>query len=696
MNSFKFLPIYIFLSFILFLNLNKTLANCVQGDCFEGFGTWEGEDYKYTGQFKDGYFNGQGTTVFEYGDIHIGGYKDDLFNGKGVYTFVDGDIYNGDFKNDKRDGFGIYLFNTGSVYEGEWKENNYHGYGKYTFYNGEIYEGEYKNNQRNGYGILYLESGNIYEGQFLNDEYDGYGVFTFVNGDIYEGDFKNSKYNGYGKFTYSDGEITEGYFENNEFINSTNLNTNKDDNNFVQDLFNIEITQKSIREFIENSGIEYEVFEFIDDNSFSIKNIYSNDGITELNIGEITILDLDFYAINKIKLNSDLSIKLFDKFIIRDYYLIENDIEQAIEYTEISNLNFKNSSLIYEFLNSPNLLNFDTFDDLKNIFYILDTLTFDKVKINGARIKEIDSYGEWKKFEFTGFENMIFDKILLTDFYFDDKDAKQKGEILTIKDLEFNRPQNMTVFDINDSDFVFSILKYLDSFSAKNFWYIDKNENITLNSELYEISNYNTIDFNNLLFPISLDFSLKNTYFSDFDPEIELYLNILGYDNLVFDFDFNSSIDYQNDEFKIYINTSVYEALNIETNFLFSNLNLEILNYLNESELIDYFSNEFTFNSFEINLTDYGLTDKMFLFLEDIYGLQKEDIIDFLLLELNNDRDLQNSIDIKYINKILDFVNNPSSLKFSINPYNPISYNDILLYSMDPASLIDILNINLN
>ena len=69
---------------------------------------------------------------------------------------------------------------------------------------------------------------------------------------------------------------------------------------------------------------------------------------------------------------------------------------------------------------------------------------------------------------------MIFDKILLTDFYFDDKDAKQKGEILTIKDLEFNRPQNMTVFDINDSDFVFSILKYLNSFSAKNFWYIDK------------------------------------------------------------------------------------------------------------------------------------------------------------------------------------------------------------------------------
>ena len=691
----KNISLFIFL-ILIFINFNYLLANCTKGNCDNGFGTWEGEDYKYIGQFENGYFSGQGNTIYDSGDSHIGRYKNDLFNGRGVYTFAGGDTYNGDFKDDLRDGFGIYQFSSGSVYEGDWKEDQYHGFGKYTFPNGEYFEGEYKNNKRNGFGILYLASGNIYEGQFQDDNYNGYGVFTFVNGDFYEGEFKNGQYSGYGKFTSSDGTVTEGLFANNQFVGSDNLNSNNDNTNFIEEFFNIEISQNTIKEFFENSELEYDIFEFIDDNSFTIKNISYDDGISVFEIGEITILNLDYYAINKIKLNNELNINLFDKFIIKNYTVKENEIDHFINHFEISNLNINNSSLIYDFLYSLDLIDFNNIDNLKNIFYVFDTISFDKIKINGAKINEIDYYGEWNKLEFNGFDNMKFDKILVTDFYFNEIDYEQAGEMFSIENLEFNRPQYMSVFDINDPDFVLSIFKSLDKFSTKNFRHNDKFENITLNAEFYEISNYKTIQMGDLLFPISLDLSFKNSYFSDFDSEANMYLNLLGYDNVIFDFDIKSSIDYKENEFNLNFKTFVHDALKIDSNLKFSNLDLNSLNLNNDIELIQYFSNEFKFDSFDIKLTDEGLTDRIFVFLEEMYGLNKDEIIEFMLQEVNNDINLQNSIDREYIDKIINFIDKPSNLMLSVNPFEPISYNDLLLYSINPVDLIDILNINLD
>ena len=102
--------------------------------------------------------------------------------------------------------------------------------------------------------------------------------------------------------------------------------------------------------------VQYEAFEFIDDSSFSIKNLYFNDGLSEFKIGEITLIDLDYYAINKIKINSDLKINLFDKIIIKEYSYKEDNIDHFIDHFEISNLNINNASLIYDFLNSLDFL----------------------------------------------------------------------------------------------------------------------------------------------------------------------------------------------------------------------------------------------------------------------------------------------------------------------------------------------------
>ena len=79
----------LFLSLILiFTQNNLSFANCLKGDCNNGFGTWEDVDFKYIGQFKDGFFNGQGTVIFNDGESYTGEFSNDVFNGYGTYIFL--------------------------------------------------------------------------------------------------------------------------------------------------------------------------------------------------------------------------------------------------------------------------------------------------------------------------------------------------------------------------------------------------------------------------------------------------------------------------------------------------------------------------------------------------------------------------------------------------------------------------------
>ena len=72
---------HLFLFLLFIFNSHNLFGNCISGNCDDGFGTWQSENYKYIGQFQNSLFNGQGTTMFDNGDSHVGTYKDDLFNG---------------------------------------------------------------------------------------------------------------------------------------------------------------------------------------------------------------------------------------------------------------------------------------------------------------------------------------------------------------------------------------------------------------------------------------------------------------------------------------------------------------------------------------------------------------------------------------------------------------------------------------
>ena len=56
---------------------------------------------KYTGEFLDGNFHGNGVFVGGNGRKYVGGYKNHKRHGQGEYTYINGDKYIGEWKKHK-------------------------------------------------------------------------------------------------------------------------------------------------------------------------------------------------------------------------------------------------------------------------------------------------------------------------------------------------------------------------------------------------------------------------------------------------------------------------------------------------------------------------------------------------------------------------------------------------------------------
>ena len=157
--------------------------NCVSGDCKNGEGTLEYcKGVRYTGQFKDGKNDGNGTLTWSNGYRsagrgieYTGEFKDDLPNGKGTYFHLPSkNKYVGQVKDDKMHGTGTHIWADGAKYEGEWEDDKKHGEGTYTWPDGEKYTGQWEDDEMHGKGILYDPDGIILKkGNFEYGEYVG-------------------------------------------------------------------------------------------------------------------------------------------------------------------------------------------------------------------------------------------------------------------------------------------------------------------------------------------------------------------------------------------------------------------------------------------------------------------------------------------------------------------------------------------
>lgn len=103
-------------------------AQCTTGNCYEG----------------------NGSYLFENGDLFNGSWKKGLPNGYGVYEFTNGDVYKGAWDDGLMDGRGTYTYNNGDKYIGGWKEGKMNGRGHFHWelagdlMNNAKYEGFFK------------------------------------------------------------------------------------------------------------------------------------------------------------------------------------------------------------------------------------------------------------------------------------------------------------------------------------------------------------------------------------------------------------------------------------------------------------------------------------------------------------------------------------------------------------------------
>ena len=156
----------------------------------EGSFRWENRDL-YTGEWLNGLPNGQGTLKSANGDIYTGGFRNGQYNSQGTMTYANGDVYTGGFWNGQYNGQGTMTYANGDVYEGKWSKGKPNGQGTCTYATGDIYEGEWSNGYPNGKGTFTYVDGYVYEGEWLNGTPNGKGTITYTTGEVYEVEWKD-------------------------------------------------------------------------------------------------------------------------------------------------------------------------------------------------------------------------------------------------------------------------------------------------------------------------------------------------------------------------------------------------------------------------------------------------------------------------------------------------------------------------
>ncbi len=85
---------------------------------------------KYYGTLKNRKYDGCGILIFaESGNQYKGQFEKGQFHGQGTFLFNNGDIYTGQFKNSLYEGIGKLVYKNGCQYIGEFKKNRFHGQG---------------------------------------------------------------------------------------------------------------------------------------------------------------------------------------------------------------------------------------------------------------------------------------------------------------------------------------------------------------------------------------------------------------------------------------------------------------------------------------------------------------------------------------------------------------------------------------
>lgn len=102
----------VFTSLCLVLALNNAFGQCIEGNCFNGNGTFRYENSdEYAGLWRQGKLEGYGVYTFQSGDVYKGAFVAGKMQGRGTYIYSNGDRYIGMWKDGKMEGRGHFYWN---------------------------------------------------------------------------------------------------------------------------------------------------------------------------------------------------------------------------------------------------------------------------------------------------------------------------------------------------------------------------------------------------------------------------------------------------------------------------------------------------------------------------------------------------------------------------------------------------------
>jgi len=213
-------------------------ADCVSGDCNNGWGELKSEKIIRIGTFKNGKLHGIGKTIYNNGSVLEGEFRNDHIHRFGM--FLDGktdDFFIGNHINGFKSGFGfvvdgslnftkIGVYNKDVLHDdllsndttvkdtnnGTCQYDCTDGFGVYINTNGDSYSGFFNNGAYNGPGFLRI-NGTLKVGDFTDGQLNGYGIFHADNNTYtYKGMWIDGETNGYGEYISSSNEIKRGVF----------------------------------------------------------------------------------------------------------------------------------------------------------------------------------------------------------------------------------------------------------------------------------------------------------------------------------------------------------------------------------------------------------------------------------------------------------------------------------------------------
>ena len=454
----------------------------------------------------------------------------------------------------------------------------------------------------------------------------------------------------------------------------------------------------SIIFLLDLSGVSYETINFLDDSSFVLKNINIDNS---MQIEELTLIGLnrEYFQNFNLKKFDTYKGKLFKKLSIKNYSLIDGDFKNKIGLIDINELDIKKIHILKKLIESA--LGISSIPDIANILSLIDSFNLNKMIIDDVYLTNVDMKGRLSSLVVNNLKDSSLGNLYYTDLEFNDVNEIIKIDKFEINNLLFNRPAtyniNWNEFNLlNDPLILFSFFKSLRRINVIGYYQKEKSSGIEIVIDESEIADFNTKKINNLSIPVSFKARTSGTKISTINNLLNTELKKLNYNEIKFDSELILEWNTTFNTFAINYQIGMQNGFDLNIEAQIDNLNINLINLIGiYPDLMNSLMAEPGIKKVKISFQDKGLTNRLINYVALDSNMTKNEFIDQIIEQIESDEIIESSLKDDFIDKFINFLQQPSRIAISINPATSLSYADFTLLLGNPNLLVELLNLKI-